>query len=105
MFLEEKEEIMNKCGKGEDAPDKTMMPTEEQFRGIMIDTIIKMITKFEKINAKKPTAIYLGHEEIMALKNWSDFSSHQDPSKPLDRTKFYGIDVCEVDDNNHICVG
>jgi hypothetical protein len=69
----------------------------------IIDVLIKKISDFKIMSARKPSAIYLGRLEIHYLKEESYLLSHYKP--PLQDLEFEGIKIYPVDLFTYIGIG
>jgi len=62
----------------------------------MIDIVlIEKIVNFQKITGKNASAIYLGRNEVLRLKEWASFA-YQQTFKMSHSPEFYGIKVYEM---------
>ena len=68
------------------------------------EILVEKIINFEVETGSRPNAIYLGHNEIDALKAWWSLLGVK-PIKATPDVEFWGIKVYEVKANNHLGVG
>ena len=68
-------------------------------------TIYKTASDFERDTGKKPTKVYLGHNEWLAAKMAKDAFCHWRLREDNQRPEINGLTVYEVDAYDHLTVG